>query len=130
MTSQKSMKVGSRAQVWHGSAIMTAGGLKKRDLVKDKYGRIRSKRARAAAKKNRNLGKHQITKGSKTFLLGGAKKFKCDKYKCNKCDKYKCDTKSQIKSHVIKCDRNRCNKCNKKCNSKKDYKEHVSKCDK
>lgn len=40
---------GSRAEVWHGIALKTAGGLEKGDLDQDKYGRIVSKAARKAA---------------------------------------------------------------------------------
>ena len=42
---------GSRAEVFHGTAKHTAGGLVKSDLVQDKYGNIKSKAAVAAAKK-------------------------------------------------------------------------------
>ena len=42
---------GSRAEVFHGTAKHTAGGLTKSDLVQDKYGNIKSKAAVAAAKK-------------------------------------------------------------------------------
>lgn len=48
------MVVGTRAQVWHGTADRTSGGLKKVDLVM-KNGRIKSKRASRSAKKNQNL---------------------------------------------------------------------------
>lgn len=41
------MLVGSRAQVWHGTAYKTAGGLKKKDLKKNKHGKIVS-RAKSA----------------------------------------------------------------------------------
>tara|TARA_B100000131_G_C17631670_1_gene416204 strand:+ start:123 stop:380 length:258 start_codon:yes stop_codon:yes gene_type:complete len=47
---------GSRAEVWHGNAKKTRGGLTKKDLFKKK-GRIRSKRASKKAKKNNNLKK-------------------------------------------------------------------------
>ena len=43
--------IGSRAQVFHGTADMTPGGLTKSDLVQDKYGQIKSKAASEAAKK-------------------------------------------------------------------------------
>ena len=49
------MVVGSKAQVWHGTADRTSGGLKKTDLFQDKNGNIKSKRASKAAKKNQNL---------------------------------------------------------------------------
>ena len=32
--------VGSRAEVWHGTADHTSGGLHKKDLYKNKHGRI------------------------------------------------------------------------------------------
>ena len=50
------MTVGTRAQVWHGTADRTAGGLTKKDLFM-KNGRIRSKRASRSAKNNQNLKK-------------------------------------------------------------------------
>ena len=51
------MTVGSRAQVWHGTADRTSGGLTKKDLFKGKDGRIKSRRASALAKKNKTLEK-------------------------------------------------------------------------
>lgn len=51
------MVVGSKAQVFHGTAERTSGGLKKNDLFQDKNGNIKSKRASKAAKKNQNLKK-------------------------------------------------------------------------
>jgi hypothetical protein len=49
-------KVGTRAQVWHGTSERTSGGLTKKDLVMKK-GRIRSRRASQSAKRNNNLKK-------------------------------------------------------------------------
>ena len=49
-------KVGTRAQVWHGTAEKTFGGLRKKDLVM-KRGRIRSRKASRSAKRNGNLRK-------------------------------------------------------------------------
>ena len=57
--------VGSKAMVFHGTAKKTAGGLKKKDLFKDKDGNIKSKKASAAAKKNNNLGAFKAKKGKK-----------------------------------------------------------------
>lgn len=37
---RKNLKYGTRAKVFHGGAEMTKGGLRKDDLVKNKYGRI------------------------------------------------------------------------------------------
>ena len=46
--------IGSRAQVMHGTAERTSGGLKKKDL-KYKKGRIISRKASRSAKKSNNL---------------------------------------------------------------------------
>jgi hypothetical protein len=43
--------VGSKAQVWHGTAKHTSGGLTKSDLAKNKHGRIVSRRKMLAGKK-------------------------------------------------------------------------------
>jgi len=60
--------VGSKAQVFHGTAVKTAGGLLKGDLFKDsKDGKIKSKKASAAAKRSSNLGAFKAKKGSKGF---------------------------------------------------------------
>ena len=44
---------GSRAQVWHGTAHKTAGGLTKSKLLKNKHGRIVSKSKHESAKKGK-----------------------------------------------------------------------------
>lgn len=77
-------RIGSRAQVYHGNAIQTAGGLKKKELFKAKNGSIKSKKASNRAKRNKNLGKLLKQKGSGCFdyhktvktQLGGGKKKK------------------------------------------------------
>lgn len=48
---------GSRAQVWHGSAYKTSGGLIKSDLVQNKVGRIVSRSKHASARKEKRLAK-------------------------------------------------------------------------
>jgi hypothetical protein len=49
---------GSRAQVWHGTAKKTSGGLTKSNLMKNKHGRIVSRRKHASGKKTiKNLRK-------------------------------------------------------------------------
>jgi len=63
--------IGSRAQVFHGTAKHTSGGLKRDDLFIHN-GRIKSKRMSGAAKKNKNLGGFLLPKGSKHFVPGGA----------------------------------------------------------
>jgi hypothetical protein len=45
------MTVGSKAQVWHGKAKHTSGGLTRKDLMKTKAGRIVSRKKHAAGKK-------------------------------------------------------------------------------
>jgi len=49
--------VGSRAQVFHGNADHTPGGLKKKDLMKNKHGEIVSRKKHLQAKKDRRLEK-------------------------------------------------------------------------
>jgi hypothetical protein len=49
--------IGSRAQVMHGTAIKTAGGLTKKDLVYNKGGRIVSRKRSMRAKKEKRLQK-------------------------------------------------------------------------
>jgi hypothetical protein len=44
MPNKKTQRVGSRAKVFHGGAEMTVGGLRKEDLIKNKNGRIVSKK--------------------------------------------------------------------------------------
>ena len=51
------MTVGSRAQVWHGTAKKTSGGLTKSALMMNKHGRIVSKRKHMTAKKEKRLVK-------------------------------------------------------------------------
>jgi hypothetical protein len=47
----KVVTVGSAAQVFHGTAKHTSGGLTKKDLMKTKKGRVVSKKKHAAGKK-------------------------------------------------------------------------------
>ena len=48
---------GSRAQVFHGTAKKTTGGLTKKDLMKNKHGRIVSKKKHTMEKKMKRLEK-------------------------------------------------------------------------
>jgi hypothetical protein len=68
-SSRKKEVVGSRAQVMNGTADKTSGGLYKKDLEYNKYGKIVSKKASTAAKKSNNLGDCKVPKGSKGFRL-------------------------------------------------------------
>jgi hypothetical protein len=57
--------IGSRAQVMHNTAHHTSGGLTRRDLKYNKWGRIVSKKRSTLAKKTRRLEKagYKATKG-------------------------------------------------------------------
>jgi hypothetical protein len=72
-------RVGSRAQVMHGNAKMTGGGLKKKDLKYNKQGKIVSKKMSQRAKKEKRLQKAGYTARKGEFKLfqkhiGGAGK--------------------------------------------------------
>ena len=54
--------VGSKAQVFHGTAKHTSGGLTKKDLMQNKHGRIVSRRKAALGKK---ALKHLVKAGYK-----------------------------------------------------------------
>jgi hypothetical protein len=88
--------LGTRAQVWHGTAYKTTGGLKKMDLFQNDQGRIVSKAKHVTAKKEQRLLKHgygtqkgkfgyvkvapKSRKSRKTggasIIMGGSKKMK------------------------------------------------------
>lgn len=51
------MQIGSRAQVMHGTAHHTSGGLTKGDLKYNKHGRIVSRKKSQKAKKEKRLEK-------------------------------------------------------------------------
>jgi hypothetical protein len=57
MDTEFSKNVGSRAEVWHGNAKKTSGGLFKTDLLQNKHGRIVSKKRSELAKKEKRLEK-------------------------------------------------------------------------
>lgn len=48
---KKVPRIGSKASVFSGHALMTSGGLKRKDLMRTKHGRIVSKKQHAAGKK-------------------------------------------------------------------------------
>lgn len=49
---------GTRAQVWHGFAYKTSGGLTKNDLVKNKQGRVVSRDKFISASREQRLVKY------------------------------------------------------------------------
>ena len=62
--------VGSKAQVFHGTAKHTSGGLTKKDLMKTRKGRIVSRRKHALGKKSlKNLIKAGYKAKKGTFKL-------------------------------------------------------------
>ena len=63
--------IGTRAQVWHGTAYKTSGGLTKSDLFQNKNGRIVSKAKHASAKREMRLLKHGF--GTKKGKFGVVK---------------------------------------------------------
>jgi hypothetical protein len=70
------MLIGTRAQVWHGTAFKTSGGLTKGDLFQNKAGRIVSKAKYMTAKKEKRLVKagYGTRKGKFGFVLLNGKK--------------------------------------------------------
>tara|TARA_R110002074_G_scaffold389303_1_gene572545 strand:+ start:1155 stop:1406 length:252 start_codon:yes stop_codon:yes gene_type:complete len=73
------IRIGSRRRVYNGTAQMTGGRLKKEDLIKNKWGRIVSKRKSIRAKKDKRL----IKAGYKTIKgkFGSVKENKVKKGK-------------------------------------------------
>ena len=59
------INVGTRAQVWHGTACHTSGGLLKKDLIMNKHGRIVSRKKHHSEKKN--IISRLFKKGYKPF---------------------------------------------------------------
>ncbi len=70
------VNIGTRAEVMHGTAKKTSGGLKKEDLMYNKAGRIVSKDKHFTAKKEMRLLKHGYgtKKGKFGFVKVAAKK--------------------------------------------------------
>ena len=52
---------GARRQVWNGTAYQTDSGLTRSDLIKNKYGRLVSKKKHNTAKRENRLKKHGWT---------------------------------------------------------------------
>ena len=63
------LRVGSRAQVMHGNAKMTGGGLKKKDLTYNKAGKIVSKKMSKMAKNEMRLQKAGYITAKGVFQL-------------------------------------------------------------
>ena len=74
--------MGTRAQVWHGTAFKTSGGLTKTHIMQNKNGRIVSRAKHSSAKKEMRLvkagygtkkGKFGFVKMNKTMSKRGRK---------------------------------------------------------
>lgn len=67
--------IGSRAEVWHGTAKHTSGGLRKTHLMKNKSGRIVSRKKHLSAKRDNRLVKagYKTKKGHFGFVKTGSK---------------------------------------------------------
>ena len=83
------MLVGSRAQVWHGTAYKTSGGLKKKDLKKNKHGKIvsRAKSAKGPQMLKRLHRKGYFTKKGQFGYVKKAVSRKSSKYVAKKSKK-------------------------------------------
>jgi hypothetical protein len=73
MTHQQT--IGTRAQVWHGTAKKTSGGLTKSALMKNKHGRIVSRKKHNTAKREKRLVKAGFItkKGKFGFIKKGSR---------------------------------------------------------
>jgi hypothetical protein len=69
---------GTRAQVWHGTAKKTSGGLTKTALMMNKHGRIVSRKKHNTAKKEKRLVKAGFLtkKGHFGFIKKGTRKYR------------------------------------------------------
>lgn len=78
--------VGSRAQVWHGTAYKTKGDLKKENFVYNKHGRVVSKRKHNTAKKEKRLQKYGYftKKGKFGYVKKSGKSYKSSSKKSSK----------------------------------------------
>ena len=88
-----SMLIGTRAQVWHGTAYKTSGGLIKSDLMQNKAGRIVSKAKHSTAKREMRLVKagYGTKKGKFGFVKLGRK---------SRSRKHRGGYKSPIQTHI------------------------------
>jgi hypothetical protein len=78
------MTIGTRRMVYTGTADNTSGGLAKKDLIKNKWGRIVSRSKHETAKKEQRLKKHGYTAKKGKFgavKIKGAKKHRKTKGK-------------------------------------------------
>ena len=89
---------GSRAQVWHGSAYKTSGGLTRDKLYQNKRGRIVSRKKYTLAKREKRLEQHgyYAKKGKFGAVERGVTKHKKSKKRKTKSTKSSKSKKSKI----------------------------------
>jgi hypothetical protein len=56
------MPIGTRLEVWRRKKTHTAGGLTRKDLKKNKNGKLVSKKVSAQQSRRSNLGSHKTTR--------------------------------------------------------------------
>ena len=113
------LKIGSRAQVMHGNARMTGGGLRKKDLKYNKHGKIVSKKMSQRAKKEKRLQKvgYTTVKGQFGTINMNGGKIKCHQLDYSKncpsrcmpsitCNRYvKKSSYEKKKERLVKCNK-------------------------
>lgn len=72
-------KTGSRRQVWNGTAKQTQGGLKRKDLYKDKYGSLQSRKSMKKSSKTKKNKYRKSRKSSKKYRKSSKKSRKYKK---------------------------------------------------
>ena len=95
---------GSRAQVHHGTAYKTSGGLTKSDLMMNKHGRIVSKKKHATAKREKRLEKagYKPKKGKFVVMRKSMKSHKKSHKKAHSTKKHRRKAKGHSRKHHTK----------------------------
>jgi len=85
--------IGSRAQVYHGTAYKTSGGLCNNALIMNKHGRIVSRNKSATAKRDKRLEKAGYKPRKGKFVL--MRKSMCSKSRSRTRSRRKSSTRSR-----------------------------------
>ena len=98
------MLVGSRAQVHHGTAYKTSGGLTASHLMMNKHGRIVSKKKHATAKREKRLEKagYKPKKGKFVVMRKSMKSHKKRHKKAHSTKKNRKKAKGHSRKHHTK----------------------------
>ena len=78
---------GSRAQVYHGTVFRTSGGLTKKDIFKNKWGKIVSKAKSMKAKKDNRLERNGFFASKGSFGVVKKEPAACKGKSAKKCRK-------------------------------------------